>query len=111
VNQNSQIIILYKIFFLLQNPIPKGGNFKKNLNMTAHSSVERLKHWENFVNLMNESTSTQDSKPLPREEILQAKGKMYQMHKQKMKIQLENEQKALSPFSPAIQTNYESKEK
>lgn len=79
--------------------------------MTAHSSVERLKHWENFVNLMNESTSTQDSKPLPREEILQAKGKMYQMHKQKMKIQLENEQKALSPFTPAIQTNYESKEK
>ena len=74
-------------------------------------STGRLRHWEEFVSSVNDSGSTQDSKYHAREEVLQAKGKMYQMHIQKLKLLSEQEEMASAPFHPTINSNYESKEK
>ena len=74
-------------------------------------SIERVQHWQDFLSSSSFSPSTQDSKSQPREEILQAKGKMYELHKQKLKKNFESEQLLLSPFRPSINTNSETKEK
>ena len=74
-------------------------------------SIERVQHWQDFLSSSSFSPSTQDSKSQPREEILQAKGKMYELHKQKLKKNFESEQMLLSPFRPSINTNSETKEK
>lgn len=74
-------------------------------------SAERLKKWEEFVVCVSDSSSTQDSKYCPREEILQSKGRLYQLHKEKMKKEQEKEVMALATFHPEINSRYESKEK
>lgn len=73
-------------------------------------STERVKHWQNFVASVSESTSTQESKHEPREKVLQAKGKFYALHKQELRQQYEIEQALLTPFHPSIISTYKSPE-
>jgi hypothetical protein len=78
-------------------------------NLNNMKSLERVKHWQEFLSPTSD-TSTQDSKPIPREEILQAKGKLYQLHKQKMKQKLENDLVIMIPFAPVINPKHDNKE-
>ena len=63
-----------------------------------------------YVN-MNESSSTQDSRFTPREQLLQAKGQEYETHKQNLRKQKEKDQLSKSPFKPKINSNYQPAEK
>lgn len=71
-------------------------------------SADRIKHWEEFMASINDSTSTQDSKFTPREQILRAKGQEYQAHRQELRILQEKEQLSLSPFRPTINSSTNS---
>jgi hypothetical protein len=76
-------------------------------------SLDRLKHWEDFMTgiNVNESTSTQDSRFTPRENLLQAKGKEYESHKKSLRLQHEKDQLSKSPFKPKIHSKLNSNEK
>ena len=72
---------------------------------------KRIKYWQGFINSISDSNSTQESKYQPRENILQAKGKNYELNKQRMKTELEAQGKLLTPFRPLINSKYESGQK
>ena len=71
-------------------------------------SADRIKHWEDFLVSVNDSTSTQDSKFTPRENVLRAKGQEYQAHRQELRILKEKEQLSKSPFRPSINSSTNS---
>lgn len=74
-------------------------------------SVDRIRYWNESTTIINDSSSTQSSSNQPRELILQSKGKEYEIHKQKLRHEQEEEQMLLSPFHPEIHSNYTSTDK
>jgi hypothetical protein len=72
---------------------------------------KRTKNFQEFICSIDESISTQESKNNPRENLLQAKGKLYELNKQKLKHQIEKDIMLQAPFVPAINSSYQSDEK
>lgn len=75
--------------------------------MKKASSKERIQHWMDFIDPnQSDIASTQASQRVPREVLLQAKGKEYEAKKIAAKVEKEKEDKLHTPFHPLINSSF-----
>ncbi|CAG9334405.1 unnamed protein product [Blepharisma stoltei] len=75
--------------------------------MKKASSKDRIQHWLDFIDpSQTDLASTQCSQQMPREILLQAKGKEYEVKKHMARVEKEKEDKLLTPFHPLTNASF-----